>query len=403
MSTRRLQILQIFNRYLQYGGEEGSITRIGDALQHIHNIDYFFYSTTQLKGEAWWDNLKIPWKAYHNSEVELGLKRLQQHGKYDVWQIHNVFPAMSPVVYELALKWNTPIIHYLHNYRFSCVNGFFLNHGQPCQRCLSGNFWPAFQTACWRNSRAESGWMGIITHRIRQMPLFEKVFRWIAISEAQKREHVRMGIPADRINVIHHFLEPEAPPLPPSPNPTAIFVGRLSPEKGVDRLLEAWKLIGGGERRLVILGGGPEKAHLERQAKGLAGVEFVGFVTKKEQRRYWKESLFSVVPSIWLEPFGMTVLESWAHGRPVVGHAIGALPELIREGIDGSLADPASVDDLAGKMDAMLSNPNHAHAMGLGGRRHLEDYFNQRRWLSQIAGIYDELAAQLEGSVIAPK
>ena len=391
MTPRRLQILQIFNRYLQYGGEEGSITRIGDALQKIHDVDYFFYSTSQLSTGSLWDKLQLPLKAYHNREVELGLKRLQAHGDYDAWQIHNVFPAMSPVVYELALKSRTPIVHYLHNYRFSCVNGFFLNHGKPCQRCVSGNFWPALETGCWRNSRLESGWMGVITHRIRQMPLFERVFRWVAISEAQKREHVKMGIPAERIKVIHHFLEPDGPTLPLSQAPTAIFVGRLSLEKGVARLLEAWKKVEGGERKLVILGDGPERANLEKQAHGLKGVKFAGFVAKKEQRRYWQESLFSLVPSIWLEPFGMTVLESWSNGRPVVGHAIGALPELIREGVTGSLADPEKVDDLAAKIDALLSNPKQAHAMGQAGRQHLEQQFNAGRWLKEISEIYEEL------------
>jgi glycosyltransferase involved in cell wall biosynthesis len=393
MSADRLQILQIFNRYLQYGGEEGSITRIGDAIQQIHDVDYYFYSTSQLAGDNVWDKAKIPWKSYHNAEVAEGLKRLHKTRKYDAWQIHNVFPAMSPVVYELALEWKMPIIHYLHNYRFACVNGFFLNHGKPCQRCLSGNFWPAFQTACWRNSRLESGWMGLITHRIRQMPLFEKVFRWIAISEAQKREHMRMGIPPERIKVIHHFLEPDSPPLPPSKSPTAIFVGRLSQEKGVDRLIEAWRKISGGERRLIIMGDGPERANLERQAASVRGIHFVGFVTKNEQRRFWQEALFSVVPSVWLEPFGMTVLESWANGRPVVAHALGALPELIRDGVNGALADPENVGDLAEKMDRLLSNPEKAHEMGLAGRQHLEENFNQQRWLREIAVIYDDLAA----------
>jgi glycosyltransferase involved in cell wall biosynthesis len=391
MSSRRLQVLQIFNRYLQYGGEEGSITRIGDALQEIHDISYFFYSSAQLAGEGLWPKLQIPWKTLHNSEVASGLKQLQESNHYDVWQIHNVFPAMSPVVYELAFKWNIPIIHYLHNYRLGCVNGFFLNHGQACQRCISGNFWPAFETACWHDSHLQSGWLGLITNRIRNMPLFEKVFRWIAISEAQKREHVRMGIPADKIKVIHHFLDTEGPPLPPSKSPTAIFVGRLSLEKGVANLLEAWKQVEGGDRKLLIMGDGPERSDLERKAKGLKGVQFLGFLGKGEHRKYWQEALFSVVPSIWLEPFGMTVLESWSHGRPVVAHGIGALSEIVREGIDGTLADPRSVDDLARKLDAMLSNPKQAQAMGLAGRQQLEDYFSHHRWLRDIASVYEDL------------
>jgi glycosyltransferase involved in cell wall biosynthesis len=391
MSSRRLHILQIFNRYLQYGGEEGSVTRIGDALQAIHDVDYFFYSTSQLTGEGLWSQLQIPWKSLHNSDVESGLNRLHEGNHYDTWLIHNILPAMSPVVYELALKWKVPIVHYLHNYRLSCVNGFFLNHGKPCQRCLSGNFWPAFQTACWHNSHVQSGWVGLITNRIRQTPLFEETFRWIAVSEAQKREHVRMGIPAGKIKVIHHFLEAEAPPLPPSRSPTAIFVGRLSLEKGVEKLLEAWKLVEGGERRLLIMGDGPERSNLEQKARGLKGVDFLGFVNKQGQKRYWQQALFSVVPSIWMEPCPMTVLESYSYGRPVVAHALGGLPELIRDGVDGFLADPESVEDLARKLDGLLSNPKQAESMGLAGRKYLEDYFSHSRWLKEIAIIYDEL------------
>jgi glycosyltransferase involved in cell wall biosynthesis len=284
-----------------------------------------------------------------------------------------------------------PVVHYLHNYRFSCVNGFFLNHGEPCQRCLSGNFWPAFRTACWHDSHLESGWMGLITSQIRAMPLFEKVFQWIALSEAHKKEHVRMGIPEERIEVIHHFFEPTEPPLPPAASPTAIFVGRLSLEKGVAQLLEGWKLIAGGERKLLIIGDGPERSNLERQAENIPGVQFLGFVDREKQKEYWRQALFSVVPSIWLEPFGMTVLEAWAKGRPVVAHRIGALPELIEDGVTGSLASPDDTTDLANRMDQLFSRPDEAVKMGLAGRGVLETRFTRRKWLDEISKIYSRL------------
>jgi len=391
MSVPRLRILQIFNRYLNYGGEEGSVYRIGDALQKIHDVEYFLSSTVDLTGDGFWYKWKIPWKAMHNAEIMAKLSQYQKLGGFDAWQIHNIFPIMSPVVYERALEWNVPIVHYLHNYRLSCVNGFFLNHGQPCQRCLSGNFWPAFQTACWHESHLQSGWMGLITSHIRKLPLFEKVFQWIAISEAQKREHVRIGIPESKIRVIYHFLEPEEPVLPASRSSTALFIGRLSTEKGVSHLLEAWKLIQGGKRKLLVIGDGPERAALERKAAGLKGVVFTGFVEKSLQRQFWQESLFSVVPSIWMEPFGMTVLESWSHGRPVVAHKIGALPELVRDGINGSLSNPEDLDDLAHKMENIFSHPEQSETMGLAGRLLLETEFNRNRWLREIAETYNQL------------
>src|SRR5476651_1965351 len=98
MPLRRLHILQVFNRYLQYGGEEGSVTRIGDALQEVHDVDYFIYSTSQLLGEGFWSKVQASWKTLYNDDVAQRLKRLNANKTYDAWLIHNVFPAMSPVV-----------------------------------------------------------------------------------------------------------------------------------------------------------------------------------------------------------------------------------------------------------------------------------------------------------------
>jgi glycosyltransferase involved in cell wall biosynthesis len=388
--ARRRHILQIFNRYLQYGGEEGSVYRIGDAMQELYDVEYFISSTAEIMGDreqSW----RVPYKAVYNYEIDLKLRQYQEAGRFDVWQIHNIFPVMSPVVYRRALQWGVPIVHYLHNYRFSCVNGFFLNHGEPCQRCIAGNFWPAFATACWHESHLQSGWMGVITNRIRHLPLFEIVTKWIALSDAHKREHVRMGIPADRIAVVNHFFEAAGPPLPPTQNPTALFVGRLSLEKGVTHLLEAWRRVADGKRRLLIVGDGPERANLERQAADIPGVSFLGFVTRERQQSIWEQALFSVVPSIWLEPFGMTVLESWAKGRPVVVNRMGALPEIVEDGVTGLVATPGDTLDLADKLEQLLTSPARAAAMGIAGYQQLAARFSRQRWISQIAEIYGKI------------
>ncbi len=388
---KRRHILQIFNRYLQYGGEEAAVSLTGDALQEIHDVEHFMFSTGELISDDKWTPWSLPVKSMYNREVDERLQQFQKTANFDAWLIHNIFPAMSPIVYQRAIEWGIPIIQYLHNYRFSCVNGFFLNHGEPCQRCLSGNFWPAFATACWHDSHLKSGWMGLVTNRVRRMPLFEKIFQWIALSEAHKREHVRMGIPAEKIKVVNHFFETTAPPLPPAATATALFVGRLSLEKGVSRLLEAWKLVAGGERKLLIVGDGPERENLQRQAKDLPGVEFLGFIEREKHHAIWERTLFSLMPSIWIEPFGMAVLEGWARGRPVVAHRMGAPSEIIEHGVTGLLADPANVHDLATQMDRFFSAPQEAAAMGRTGYELLGTRFSRARWLEQIAEIYDRL------------
>ena len=156
---RRPRVLQIFNRYLEYGGEQGSVGRIGDTLQQIADVEYFLTSSDQLLGGRTPEEMvKAAAFAFHNPQVIGRLKRYQRIGRFDIWLIHNVFPAMSPSVYALAFKLGIPVVQYLHNYRMSCVNGFFLNHGETCTSCIHGNFSKAALTGCWHDSRLVSGW-----------------------------------------------------------------------------------------------------------------------------------------------------------------------------------------------------------------------------------------------------
>jgi glycosyltransferase involved in cell wall biosynthesis len=390
---RRLRILQIFSRYIHFGGEEGSVFRIGDALQQNHDVEYFIGSTKEFLGTDIPSKIRAPFHAYYNLPIAQRLRKYQEIGNFDLWQIHNVLPALSPSVYQTAFDLNVPVVHYLHNYRMGCTNGFFLNHGQPCERCLGGNFWPAFQTACWRNSRLISGFMGLILRHVRSIGTFHKVAAWISISDFQKKKHVEMGIPADRIHNVHHFYESSTPPPPASPSGDTLFLGRLSREKGVDLLLRAWAKVRNANRRLVIAGTGPEESSLKNLASdlNLTNIVFTGFLDKEQQASLWSNSSALVVPSIWDEPFGMVVLEAWAKERPIVAYAKGALPELIRHGVNGLLADPFSIDDLAKNIQELIDKPDLGPCLGGAGNQHLKKEFNRKLWLSRIESVYQKV------------
>jgi len=394
---RRLRILQIFNRYLQYGGEEGSVFRIGDALQDSHDVEYFIGSTQDLLSAAPFDFLKIPFRSWYNFTAAQRLRRYQEIGQFDLWQIHNVFPGLSPSVYQTAFDLQIPIVHFIHNYRMSCTNGFFINHGSPCERCIHGNFWPALQTACWRDSHLASGMTGLILRRFRSMGLFEKVSAWIALSHAAKAKHIQMGIPEARIHVVPHFYQPVGTPPPPCSSGDVLFLGRLSPEKGVDFLLKAWAQIETGTRKLVIAGTGPEDLKLRKLAADLhlRNVEFTGFLQPEQQEKFWRESAFFVAPSIWDEPFGMVVLEAWSRGRPVVGFAKGSFPEMISEGQDGTLAREVTPQALAERISFLLKNPTLVETWGHQGRAKLDHFASKTRWVSSMEAVYQSCPALL--------
>jgi len=390
---RRLRILQIFNRYIHYGGEEASVFRIGDALQEQHQVEYFFGSTVEFLGPGLSRRLTAPLRAFHDPTVAAMLRRYQELGKFDLWQIHNVIPGLSPSVYATAFRLKVPVIHFLHNYRFGCVNGLFLNHGQPCQRCIGGNFWPAFQTACWRDSRLISGWQALILLELRRRNLFRKVQSWIALSESHKALHIKMGIPEAKISVVPHFYEaPETPPAS-SPHGPALFLSRLSPEKGGQELLEAWAKISPTGRELWIAGTGPQESSLRKQAASLRNVRFLGFLSREQQNKVWADCAFAVIPSIVPETFGMIVLEAWARQRPVIVHRMGALAETVEDGINGLVVDPGKPELLAGAIENLGLHPGKIQDMGMAGWKKLHASFGKSRWSARMNFLYEKVLA----------
>jgi glycosyltransferase involved in cell wall biosynthesis len=390
---RRLRILQIFSRYVYFGGEEGSVFRIGDALQENHDAEYFIGSTSELLGEDVMDKIQAPFRAFYNLPVAQRLRRYQEVGNFDLWQVHNVLPGLSPSVYQTAFELKVPVVHYLHNYRISCTNGLFLNHGQPCERCLHGNFWPAFQTACWHESHLISGMMGLILRRIRSIGTFHKVAAWIALCHSQKAKHVQMGIPEKRIHVIPHFYKPKESPPPPCPNGDVLFLGRLSREKGVEALLHAWKLVQSKGRFLNICGEGPEIASLKNTVSllNITNVRFLGFVKPPDQAQLWSSTSFAVIPSIVPETFGLVVLEAWARERPVIATRLGSPQEIITPDRDGLLANPVDVASMAQCIQALIDSPDIGIAMGKAGRVKLMNEFSEKLWLSRIESVYESI------------
>lgn len=387
---KRLRILQIFNRYVHYGGEESSVFRIGDALQNQHDVEYFIGSTEEFLGPGLGRRLTAPLRAFHDPQVAAKLRRFQELGKFDIWQVHNVIPGLSPSVYQTAFKLKVPVIHFLHNYRFGCVNGLFLNHGQPCQRCIGGNFWPAFQTACWRDSRLVSGWQALILLELRRRNLFKKIKQWVALSESQKALHLKMGFPEDHLSVVPHFYEAVESPPAFTPHGPVLFLSRLSVEKGGQELLKAWSALPQTARELWIAGTGPEEASLRAQAGTLPNVKFLGFLDKEDQRRAWAESSFAVIPSVVPETFGMIVLEAWARKRPVVAYRIGALAETIEDGVNGLLVEPGNTLGLAKAIERLSTSPEEARQMGLAGERRLKEVYGRDSWLDRMDQIYQK-------------
>lgn len=384
-----LRILQIFNRYLEFGGEEGSVGRIAAMLRQRYELETFYGSTKDQLARPLGKWRMAGWMVKNRSVLD-DLRRTHERGNFLIWQIHNVFPAISIAAYELAIELRVPIVQYLHNYRFGCAAGTHFRDGAPCNECRPGHFLPALRHRCWRGSLPATFAMTRALERFWKLDPATAIHAYIAISEEQKRQHVAIGFPDDRIHVVPHFLDAGSPPAhSPPPDGDVLFLGRLVPEKGLDLLIEAWARVQARGRKLRIVGDGPQMPALRAKvsALGLKDVILEGFVPRERHDAFWRGASFFVAPSVWHEPFGMVVLEAWRHERPVLATRLGSFPEMIRHGETGWLAEPTP-EAFAHTLQAALDAGDACVALGQAGRRELIGKFNPKRWVEDIAAVY---------------
>jgi glycosyltransferase involved in cell wall biosynthesis len=231
--------------------------------------------------------------------------------------------------------------------------------------------------------------MAISLSRLRSVGVFGQVAHWIAISHAQKQIHLRFGIPGRRITVIYHCYRGTLRSRSLSGR-DVVFVGRLSPEKGVQVLIDAWKKIGIRDRVLWIAGEGPLRSHLEELARPCPNIRFSGLMQGEELSQKWLNAAMTVVPSIWEEPFGRVLTESWAHGVPVVAARIGALPELIELTAAGWLFDPGSSASLADLLRGLLSDQSAISVVAAKCHEAVSK-FSEDDWLSRVDAILEQV------------
>ncbi|MDG4754876.1 glycosyltransferase family 4 protein [Micromonospora sp. WMMD718] len=259
------------------------------------------------------------------------LDRLLTEHRPDVLHLHNPYPLLSPWVVRTAHKRGVPVVQTVHNYRQVCSSGLYFRDGVICQDCRGRTLGvPAIVHRCYRNSRAQSALMAttLAVHR----PTWKSVDRYIALTTAVA-DHLRdYGIPDERI-----VVKPNAVPDPGTPAPSGngfLFMGRLSPEKGLDLLLAAWRRHPvGALGPLRIAGDGELRPLAEAAAAERPDVLYLGQLDRSGVRAALADSSVVLATSTWHDVLPTVIIEALASGRPVLGTALGGIPYLV--GADG--------------------------------------------------------------------
>jgi len=381
----------IHNFYQQPGGEDevfrAETRLLGDR---GHEVITYTASNDSIGATA---GLRAAQRTLWNRTVHRELRKLFRQRRPMVAHFHNTFPLISPAAYHAARAERVPVVQTLHNFRLVCPNALLFRDGHPCEDCLRQPVpWPGVVHACYRGSRAASGVTAAMLTFHRLLRTWTRtVDVYVALSEFAREKFIAAGLPADRIMVKPNFLSSD-PGHGEHHGGYALFVGRLSPEKGLGTLLEAWSLIG-GRFPLKVVGQGPQASLL---AEERSGVEWLGWQPRDRILELMREATFLVLPSEWYEHFPMTLVEAYATGLPVLGSGLGSLKELIRDGETGRHFLPGQSADLAAAVDWAICHPGLLAEQGRRARQEFELRYTPEQNYSTLRAVYQAARAHAE-------
>jgi glycosyltransferase involved in cell wall biosynthesis len=325
----------------------------------------------------------LPLSPIYNAASQRRLAELIAAEKPDLVHLHNPYPLLSPWVVRTAHRAGVRVLQTVHNYRQVCAPGLYFRDGHVCHDCRGRALpLPAIRHACYRGSRPQSAIMAtaLVVHR----GTWRSVDRYIALTDAIK-DHLRdYGIPADRISV-----KPNAIPDPGEadrPGEGFLFAARLSAEKGLGLLLDAWRGHGDGELGMLrIAGDGPQRPLAEAAAAQRGDVTYLGPLDRDSTLAEVGRAACVVTPSTWHDVLPTIVLEALASGRPVLGTSLGGIPYLVGEA--GWITEP--------DRDAIAAGLKLAHAGAAGlrsvSRRRYEQSFAPDVLVGRLIDIYTEV------------
>ncbi|MFG6106697.1 glycosyltransferase [Leptothoe sp. EHU-05/26/07-4] len=383
-----MKILMAHNRYQIQGGEDQSFDSESSLLERYGNtiIRYIKHNDSISESSIFKVAIRTLWSFEDYDKI----RALIQVEKPDLVHVQNNFPLISPAVYYAAKNENIPVIQTLRNYRLFCLNAYFFRQGKVCEDCLEQPIpLSGIQHKCYRDSRAGSTVVSssIALHRLLKTYI-RKVDLFIALTEFAKQKYAENGIPEHKIVLKSNFVDPD-PAMGEGAGSFVLFVGRLSPEKGVSILLQAWESLG-NQIPLRIIGNGPLETEVKKAVSKSSGIKYLGALPIQEVQNIMGQAKALVFPSLWYEGMPRVIIEAFAKGTPVISSKLGAMTTMVTHQKTGLHFRAGDVEDLIRTINWMLSHDIQWKKMRLFARQQFEMTYNAESSYLRLIEIYQQ-------------
>lgn len=356
------------------------------SMQDARNLEspyasYFVQAQDYRKGRS--GKIGTALSLIHSAEATRSIARLIDGARPDIVHCHNIYHQLTPSIIGTAKSKGVPVVLTLHDSKPVCPSYLRLSHGKPCSACLDGDFSNVVKQRCADGSRGKSALLYLEAIVQRWMGNYELVDKFIAPSKFM-RDSVLHRFHDEQVTLLYNGIDTTSFHNSETDKGYVLFLGRLSPEKGVETLLKAhatsvmkWPL--------CIAGTGPLADDLKRR---YPDADFLGHLSGDALHQAITEAAVIVLPSECFENCPMSILEAMAYGKPVVGSRMGGIPELVVDGVTGRLFSAGNSGELRAALDELMADPALRHDMGKKSRERAELEFDLEHHNRRLMEIY---------------
>jgi glycosyltransferase involved in cell wall biosynthesis len=381
-----MNVLVAHNFYQIRGGEDQVYEDTCNLLtRHGHQVTRFTVHNDDLSAAG---KLSMAKNTIWNRSIAKQIRRHVERDHIQVAHFINTFPQISPAAYYAARRAGAAVIQDLPNFRFFCPAALFLRDGKVCEDCIGQTFpMPAVRHKCYRGSGSATAVVATMLATHRLLGTYRKaVDQYSVLTTFSRDKFVQAGLPAEKLFIRPNFVWPD-PSEGPGGGGYALFVGRLSPEKGVDVLLNAWAKSPGIP--LKIVGDGPLADQVKQASASNHLIHYVGRKPVEQVMQLMGDAEFLLFPSVWYEGQPKTILESLAKGTPIIASKIGAMIDLIDHGKTGLHVPPGDADALVEAVKLLASDASRRAAMRIAARETYLRLYTADENYRQLMHLYD--------------
>jgi glycosyltransferase involved in cell wall biosynthesis len=315
--------------------------------------------------------------------------------KIDLAHLHIYYGKLTASILSVLTKKKIPIVQTLHEYKLVCPTYKMFDGREVCYACKNNKFYNCFLKKCNRDNlmRSMLSTMESYVSLLNGNQL--KIDKFITVSQFQKFEIIKMGFNKKKLTTVYNYIDTKEYTNFNKCDGYFVYFGRIEKVKGIITLLKAMKIVVDNrpDARLKLVGSGEFFKTSQCYAKSLdlRCVEFLGFKNKSEVNYIVGKAIANVVPSIWFETFGLTILEAFALGVPSIVSDIGGMPELVNDGVDGFIVAPGDSRSLAKRMIDLYDDVLLSKKMGKIGREKIISHFSPESHFQQLQKIYHEV------------